>query len=271
MHQLSQSFAATAAIVIFVGAVTNGCDAGSSSSTTTSGNGTGAGAGSGSGGSGTGQTTGTGTGSGGGSTGSGMVEPLDLIDDLEDGDPLILAKNGRVGAWYIYNDETMGATQTPDAEDPFLPEMGGPDSSLNYARTTGNGFTDWGAGFGFDLNNPGDGMGGAGIKSPWDGSAYQGIVFWAKGNIPSMRVKVVTEAVVSTAEGGLCELMCDDTFGSIVALSPEWTQYSVSFNVLAQEGWGTAATFDASTLMGIQFQIGANQDFDVAIDEVGFY
>ena len=40
------------------------------------------------------------------------------LDDLEDGDPLIMAANGRKGAWYTYNDESMGATQTPAADEP---------------------------------------------------------------------------------------------------------------------------------------------------------
>ena len=45
----------------------------------------------------------------------------------------------------------------------------------------------------------------------------------------------------------------------------------IPFAQLTQEGWGTPAGWDASTAAGPQFQVPANSDFDVWIDEIGFY
>ncbi|HVK64917.1 MAG TPA: hypothetical protein VM694_10595, partial [Polyangium sp.] len=47
-------------------------------------------------------------------------------------------------------------------------------SSAYGANTKGSGFTEWGAGFGFDLNN--DGL----TKKAFNGSQFAGIQFWAK-------------------------------------------------------------------------------------------
>ncbi|MEM7151717.1 MAG: hypothetical protein AAF799_02700 [Myxococcota bacterium] len=211
-------------------------------------------------------------GSGGGETGSGSndieIEPGNMIDDLEDGDPLILAANGRQGAWYTYNDETKGSEQLPPT--PFEPTAGGPGTSLFQAQTSGTGFTTWGAGVGVDLNNEGDPDGGDGIRMPYDASAHQGIVFHARGTVP-IRVKLLVEGVVAVDAGGTCEDECDDAHGKIVPLTDEWTQYTVDFAEAFQEGWGLEATFDPATLMSVQFQVGAGMDFDYAIDQVGFY
>lgn len=209
---------------------------------------------------------------GSGETGSGSdeieIEPGNMIDDLEDGDPLILAANGRQGAWYTYNDESKGAEQLPPT--PFEPTAGGPGNSLFQAQTSGSGFATWGAGVGVDLNNEGDPDGGDGIRMPYDASAYQGIVFHARGTVP-IRVKLLVEGVVAVDAGGTCEDECDDAHGKIVPLSNEWAQYTVDFAEAFQEGWGLEAAFDPATLMSVQFQVGAGMDFDYAIDQVGFY
>ncbi len=196
------------------------------------------------------------------------VDPANVIDDLEDGDPLILAASGRRGAWYTYNDETVGAEQVPAA--PFEPTAGGPGSSLFMAQTSGSGFTLWGAGLGVDLNNEGDPKGGPGVRMIYDASAHQGIVFHARGNGP-VRVKLLVDAVVPADTGGSCAADCEDAHGKIVPLGEEWAQYTVGFDEVFQEGWGAAATFDAGTLMAVQFQVAANADFEFAIDQVGFY
>ena len=200
------------------------------------------------------------------------IDPQNMIDDLEDGDPLITAANGRKGAWYTYNDESMGASQNPAADEPFAPVEGGPGESLFMAHTDGSGFAVWGAGLGFDLNNEGDDMGGPGIRNPYDASGMSGIAFSARGTGP-IRVKVLVEAIVPTETGGTCESEtdCEDAHGKIVPLSTEWAQYTVGFDELFQEGWGVAANFDVATLMAVQFQVSANSDFDFDIDEVGFY
>lgn len=201
-----------------------------------------------------------------------VIEAENLVDDLEDGDALIYARNGRQGAWYTYNDESEGAAQNPEAMTNFLPVAdGAPSSPLFKAHTDGTGFATWGFGMGIDLNNEGDDMGGAGMRAPWDGSAHTGIAFRARGSV-AMRLKVLVEAVVPTATGGTCTDMCEDAHGKIIPLGDDWTQYVVPFDELFQEGWGFGEVeLDPATLMSIQFQVAANTDGEVEIDELGFY
>lgn len=252
------------------------CDGGGSS-----GGGAGGASGSGTGGSGVGGTsTGGASGSGTGGSGTGgtgiTISPENMIDDMESGTGSIIAQEERVGAWYTYNDATATATQTPIAGDPFLPEAipGGHGSSLYAAHTVGSGFTTWGAGMGFDLNNPGDGEGGAGIKGQYDGSSFTGIAFWAKGSVP-MRFKVQLAGTVPTSTGGTCtgdpDLECQDSHGKSIPLTGEWQQYVIPFTELKQEGWGTKVGWDGATLVGIQFQVAKSLAFDVWIDDIGFY
>ena len=94
--------------------------------------------------------------------------------------------------------------------------------------------------------------------------------FMAKGTNP-IRVKLQVEGIVAAEQGGTCETECEDAHGKIVALDDEWKQYSVAFDEVFQEGWGASVAFDPATMMGIQFQIAASTDFDVTVDEVGFY
>ncbi len=202
------------------------------------------------------------------SDGAVEIDPQNMIDDLEDGDPLILAAGDRRGAWYTYNDETEGAMQSPPT--PFEPSEGGPASSLYMAQTSGSGFTLWGAGVGVDLNNEGDPDGGDGMRMAYDASAHSGIAFWARGNAP-IRVKLLIDAIVPTDTGGSCATDCEDAHGKIIPLTEEWAQYTVGFDEVLQEGWGTVAGFDASTLMSVQFQVSADTDFDFSLDEIGFY
>ena len=55
-------------------------------------------------------------GAGGGPDFGPVSEPIDiatenLIDDFEDGDGLIYEGNGRIGAWYSYNDDSAGGVR----------------------------------------------------------------------------------------------------------------------------------------------------------------
>jgi hypothetical protein len=114
-----------------------------------------------------GGTTGGGNPGTGGTTGGGDAggAALDVIDDMEGATGSILTKEGRVGAWYTYNDATAGATETPGV--PFLPSVITPPrgASTYAARMQGAGFTTWGAGMGLNFNDPGDGAGGS-AKAP---------------------------------------------------------------------------------------------------------
>jgi hypothetical protein len=196
-----------------------------------------------------------------------------MIDDMEDNDGSILSVNGRVGAWYTYNDLTAAATQVPKQGDPFTMTAGGRDGTGYAANTHGGGFTVWGAGYGFNFKDPGDGDGGS-LKSTYDASAYSGITFWAKagaGSDKGLRVNVSNKE--TDPAGAVCAPAdkCSDHFGSPVTLTADWAKYTLPFAKMAQSGWGqSVAKFDVSTLYAVQFQVGKNTTFDISLDEVAF-
>jgi hypothetical protein len=217
----------------------------------------------GNGGGTSGSTSAGGQPSGGAGPGSQAIAPENMIDDLEDNDGSITNQGGRVGAWYTYHDATAGGVQDPEMGVSFLPQDCG-HASVKCAHTSGSGFTDYGAGFGFDFNNSGS------AKGIYDVGSFTGIAFWAKGT--PFRLKVLTSATVPAAEGGSCSTTkCSDNFGMAIAANADYQQFVVPFSSLTQEGWGDKATFDPKTVIGVQFQVKAGVTFDISIDDVGLY
>jgi len=212
--------------------------------------------------------------------GESVAEPVPadtgLIDDLEDGDDQILVIGGRAGFWHTFNDATPGGKQTPDPEGELTLEEGGPEGSAYCLHTTGSGFTEWGAGLGFDLNDQSAVSGGAAAKGPFDASGTAGITFKAKGNT-YIRVAFPVQAVIPLEEGGTCLTStvegedCYDVHGIGFSLTKDWKRFEVPFAKLTQEGWGKVTEFDLTTLLGVQFLIPPGVDFDVYIDEIAFY
>ncbi len=200
--------------------------------------------------------------------------PVDLIDDLEDGDDAISEANGRMGGWYTFNDETAAGTQIPPAAS-FAPTTGGAGGSAFAAGTSGTGFTVWGAGMGFDLNNP-SAVGQTGPRAAYDASRYQSVAFKARGNVP-IQVSVEIVGVTPTDRGGTCVPSttmgdeCDDLHGTLVDLTPEWKDYTIPFARLRQGGWGRAVPFAATDATAVLFQADKDLTFDFAVDDIRFY
>jgi hypothetical protein len=247
--------------VLLIGAAA--CDEGSSGGDGGAGAATGAGAE-------TATSTGPGPGPGpsssnaGGSSGGAVV-----IDDMEDQNGSITPNAGMIGAWYTYNDETATGTQTPTVGDPFMmaPVPSAHGSSAYAANTKGSGFTTWGAGFGFDLNN--DGV----AKKAYNAAAYTGITFWAlagAGSATSVRVNIGDSQ--TTPEAGACGTKCSDDFGQQITLTNSWQQFTIPFNGVTTVNWSmqnlTAIKKDA--LYYIHFQTAQNQAFDIWIDDIAF-
>jgi hypothetical protein len=196
----------------------------------------------------------------------------DLIDDLNDGNDNIRNVGGRVGVWFTFHDETDGGVQTPPGD--FTPTMPGADGMGFAAKTTGQGFAEWGAGIGFDLNTPSS----ATKKGKYNASAYTGVKFKAKAKVAiPIRFSIQTAAVLEKDLGGTCtpstveHFECDDVHGKAISLTTGWLEYTVPFAQLAQENWGLPALFDKATLTAIQFQIGPGLVFDISVDDVRFY
>jgi expansin (peptidoglycan-binding protein) len=204
-----------------------------------------------------------------GAVGPGAVTNPNLIDDFEDGDSAILALEGRAGHWGTYNDGT--GTQSPEAGSGITPETGGADGTLYAVHTEGSGFSDWGAGLQVDLNNSG---GGASARLPFDASTYAGISFYARGS-GNVRVELLTKAIAEATLGGTCSADCNDAHGALIDIGAEWQSFTIAFAQVAQEGWGGAADFLASELLGINFKMTKTDeatpaDFDFWIDELTF-
>ena len=213
-------------------------------------------------------------GGGGGDDEPTPTGPMDLIDDLEDGDDAINESNGRMGGWYTFNDESTTGSQIPPGSG-FTTTTGGADGSAFSAGTSGSGFTVWGAGMGFDLNNP-TAIGLEGTRGPYDATRFTSIAFKAKGNVP-IRVSLETVGVTPTDRGGTCTPSttmgeeCDDLHGKPIDLTPDWQDYVVNFADLRQGGWGRNVPFAATDVTAVLFQTDKDLSFDIAVDDIRFY
>ncbi len=187
-----------------------------------------------------------------------------LVDDMESNLSSIPETDGRAGYWYTFNDG-QGGTQLPAPNGPFLPDTcsGGFPGSTRARHTHGSGFTSY-AGFGLDLNNR------AGQRLSYDASAFSGVVLWVRGSVP-VRVMFPTRATAPTTEGGVCTSSCNDSFGFEVTPTDGWSQQTVPFSALQQQSTVSELSFDPKTLLGIAFSVQVGTDFDVWVDELGFY
>lgn len=231
------------------------CDPGSGTDDTTGGE-------SSSSGSGSGSSSGNGSSS---SSGSGGLK-LTPIDDMEDQNGSILLNSS---SWYTYNDETMGAMQVPTVGDPFVmtkvPKANG--ASQYAANTTGSGFTTWGAGFGFDLNNDGA------TKKSYDSSAFAGITFWGlagAGGTAAIRFNVGDSQ--TTPEAGNCT-MCSDDFGANITFTGDWQQFTIRFSEMKTVNWSkqNLTAINKAALYYVHFQASQNTTFDIWIDDISFF
>ncbi len=210
-----------------------------------------------------------------GCAGGGETAPVggDLVDDLEDGDDAIVDADGRRGGWYTFNDETDGMQEPPGSG--FVPTPGGAGDSAYAAGTSGGGFTEWGAGMGFDLNNP-EAVGETGERAAYDASAYAGIAFQARGNV-DVRVALETLGVTPTDRGGSCTpsttegMECEDVHGVAIELTDEWREIQIPFAQIRQGGWGKPVPFAAAEVTAVLFMVAQGEDFEITVDDVRLY
>jgi hypothetical protein len=205
---------------------------------------------------------------------------LDFIDDMEDGNPNILSRDGRTSQWYTYNDGTVGTQQPPPMAAPPMESIPGTRCtfSTEAMRVTGSGFTNWGSGFGFDFKTAFGPNGYAG--STYDGTAYRGITFWARVGDPS--VTTIWFGVGdqwSIPSGGHCDetlttgpTACYDVFGTSIELTTEWKRYALEWGQLGQRSFGMPRSeLDVANLFNAHFDVAPSPVFDVWIDDIAFY
>jgi hypothetical protein len=199
-----------------------------------------------------------------------------LIDDMEDNDNGVAKVGSRSGFWYTFLD-AYGSTIIPAPDKtgtaPLKPGMtdchGGTACMIVSGTTAPADETAVPpvypyAGIGFDFSN---------AKKPcvYNGTAYTGIKFWARGDVP-IRVKVNTSGTADAGGGGTCTLECNNAHGLDVVLSPTWAEVDLPFATIAQEaGWGTVVAFDKASLLSVQIQIPAGQIYNAAFDDFTFY
>jgi hypothetical protein len=228
-------------------------------------------AGSGSSGSGGNATGGT---SAGGMTQTGPTS--DLVDDLEDNDARIIVTSGRQGSWYSFTDGSI----TPNPPDDngnsngFTPGSPGAGSSMHAAHVQASGFPNY-AGIAVDFNNSGLRPKDTANRKVYDVSAFDGIVFKAKGNASGqLRVMAVTKQIAGTSEGGTCDDSnsgnhCWDSYGSNFSLASDWTEVRVRFSDMTTDN---SSPFDPTSVFGLAVQLNAqNGSLDLWLDDVALF
>jgi hypothetical protein len=185
----------------------------------------------------------------------------------------------RIGTWFKYNDGTTAATQTGATE---LNGHAGADDCAFHS--TGMGFNNWGAGFGFSVNN----LGGT-LDCPENDSAYTGLHVYVKGTADATRTQPNYASSPNTIHIKLITTTCrdNDDFGAFCVLDADptaWTLCDVPFASVIREGFRDSTypvagdTFDPANLIKVQMQLdkfGTATDpavnYDVWIDDISFY
>ncbi|MDP9001238.1 MAG: hypothetical protein M3O46_14145 [Myxococcota bacterium] len=186
----------------------------------------------------------------------------------------------RNASWFHYDDMTGdgGVSVVAKAE---IGGCGGTSVCAYHARTFGaGGFTNYGAGIGFDLLD--DAMS---VATNYDATPYTGIQYWVKGTITGTRgpnfaaapQTIHLKLVTATDRHG------DDYGAYCQMIDPQtWTRCTLDFSAAKRDGFSSvpavgADTLDIHQLRKIQFEFSrladptATVSFDVWIDEVAFY
>jgi hypothetical protein len=183
-----------------------------------------------------------------------------LIDDFDDGDQQTLKQDGRDSSWYFYDDGTVGTLQVNMNADPLAEREG------IVLSVTGDGFSDWGSGFGVGMNwNDG--------QCTYDASVYGGVQFWVRGT-GEARVILQNLSVRPVDLGGRCaaDAVCFDSHGVSFGIPQEWTLMRLPFAAFSQAGWGTAVgSLHTDAIYLLEFQFVAVQPFAISLDDVSFF
>ena len=199
-----------------------------------------------------------------------------LIDDLNDDDGSIPRVDGRIGVWYVYNDGT--GPQVPEAAnhetaaeciatmDEWRPPLGD-----GQACSTGGPFTTWGGAIAVGLND----LNCRGCD--YDASIYDGVRFTISGEVTGRLILFVrTGDTTASTWGGDCgNDDCTDGHNVELQVSSSPQVIEVSWDDLAQEGWGVDVAFNIRKLRALQWQVMPTTEdasfTDLCIDDVEFF
>jgi hypothetical protein len=190
-----------------------------------------------------------------------------LLDDFEDGDDKPFKGFQREAWWFSASDNTDGSniypagTFAPDK----LPATQASKANQFAAHFKAKGQKDWGATWGTTLR-----WADKGIKCPFNGSAFTGIKFRAKGPA-DIRVSFGLPETFPPDSGGACQEGCWDSHGMPLHLTDKWDEYIVRWDRVQQGGWGAQARFDPGRLLGVSFSVNAKEiPVDFWIDDIEF-
>ncbi|HLV64771.1 MAG TPA: hypothetical protein VKY73_03130 [Polyangiaceae bacterium] len=192
-----------------------------------------------------------------------------LLDDMEDGDDALCTHEGQSGTWFTTNDGSVNGVQEPPALSVVRPvEVTDRAGSTRAMRTTGRGFSNWGAALGFRLRSAAGGT--------YDASTHDALTFYAKGKLKGkLRVALRTRDLAPAEDGGTCAEntgMCRRYHGADIALTSGWHQYRIPFDLLVREGNG-GPPFDPKSVVGVEFRVpvpAAIEPFEFWVDDVAF-
>jgi hypothetical protein len=178
-----------------------------------------------------------------------------LIDDFEDGNPLIGAYEDRVGLWNVFKDTDVSGsfnTVTPTL-------LAQPTRGSRYAlHAAGGELLNWGATVQLSFQ-----------PSCYDASVYSGIAFRAKGP-GRVFVGVNETSVVPIQYGGTCAKDCYNRHQKKLDLSARWQSYTIRWNEMRQRGY-EMPPLDPSRINGLSLLVQASDTpYDFWIDDLRF-
>lgn len=195
-----------------------------------------------------------------------------LIDDMEDGNTEVTLPDGSStihGDWYLYFDPqaepkaviTAPPNGNPDKPNPALyqrlPEARG-DSHVGV-HFAGKGFRVAGAEIGIE-------------GAAWDASAFKGMTFWAQTSTPECKYILAIDDKNTEPQAGVCTV-CLDPPARPLTLSSNWTQYTIPFDSLHQQGYGMPpeTALYTKALYVIIFHVDPGCAFDLWLDDISLY
>jgi hypothetical protein len=203
-----------------------------------------------------------------------------VIDDMEDQTQGISGSDS-YGGWYVFDDDTVGAHMTPPPRAPFTmePIPGGRCASEYAMRLTGTGFTQWGAGMGFDFGYGSSSVAGVIVKVPVDGRAYSGIRFWARvGQATTTQANFSMLAGScppdSGADGGGNDATvrapsdCALSYPKKLVLTTDWVRYDIGFDTLLSNP--DRLPIPRDQLYSVGFTVAPSTTFDLWIDDISW-
>ena len=197
-----------------------------------------------------------------------QTEPVDLIDNFDDGDNLIPKVNGRSGSWYSINDAS-GGTQIPSTggwNGVVMPlvDSSESDRALHYR---GYGFKGSGNGDGWHLfaTNLADG-------AEYDLSPYDGVALWVRadcelpGSEQALLRVAISDAASEPSMGAIDHAGSSLTF----ELTHRWKQVKLPFAKFTRR-FGGGGAFNAAGAIAIYFSPRTEGALDIWIDDLVLY